>query len=246
MANEIGQNGIANEDIHSWDVFHKYVTVMNEYLIHFLSTENFKRRDKDCNYLLLNGFTTLTHVFKIMLNHTTIDKAVESMENSIYYYTQFIAQMKENIMYDLNVSSGTASLFVYKKTINTLETTKPRDYIKNLDYLLLIYRSIIDLLIQEEYNALIPTKMINIAIELCRNNTDEYKFRKELKNIMVFINHFPSLSGANVSTIYEHIHTYIKKYKHCDLKFERLCQKKIHPYYGDKLKDSNYIKWLLD
>jgi hypothetical protein len=123
MANEIVTNEIvmnelsANINNHSWDIFHKYVTVMNEYLIYFLSTENFKRRDKDCNYLLLNGFSTLTHVFQITLNHTNIDKAVEFMEISIYYYTQFISQMKENIMYDLNVSSSTASLFVYKKTI---------------------------------------------------------------------------------------------------------------------------------
>jgi hypothetical protein len=111
---------------------------------------------------------------------------------------------------------------------------------------LFIYHTIIDLLLQEEYNTLIPAKMINIAIELCRNNTDEYKFRRELKNIILFINHFPIKSTANVSTLYEHIYTYIKKHKHYDLTLERLCQKKINPYYADKLKETNYIKWLLD
>jgi hypothetical protein len=243
--NEIEPNEI--EPTHSWDLFHKYVTVMNEYLIYFSSTEKFKKRDKDCIFLLFNGFTTLTHVFKIVLNHTTIDKAIKNMESSIYYYTQFIEQIEENIIHDLNVSSTTASLFVYNKTINTLSTTTtPRDGIKNLDCLLLIYRTIFELLLDEAYNTEIPAKLINIAIELCRNNTDEYKFRKELKNIMLFINHFPRSSGASSTTIYDHIYIYIKKYKHYDLSLERLCQKKIHSAYDDKLKEPNYTTWLLD
>ena len=105
---------------YSWTIFPKYVKVLNEYLTHFMASEKYKKRDKDSNYLLMNGFRTLTHVFKIMLNKSniseaSISEAVENTEKAIYYYTQFIEQMDENIMYDLNVSSNSASLFVYKK-----------------------------------------------------------------------------------------------------------------------------------
>ena len=119
--NEIGPN--ANEigpNENSWTIFPHYVRIMNEYLNHFTASDKYKKGDKDRKYLLLNGFSTLTHVFKITLNCETLELAIENTEKAIYYYTQFIEQMEENIMHDLNVSSNNASLFVYKKTINHL------------------------------------------------------------------------------------------------------------------------------
>jgi len=232
--NEIGAN--------SWTIFPHYVRIMNEYLNHFTGSDKYKKGDKDRKYLLLNGFSTLTHVFKITLNCETIELAIENTEKAIYYYTQFIEQMEENIMHDLNVSSNNASLFVYKKTIQHLlpDANAPA---KNIDYVLLLYRLIVDDLLKTEYDAFIPTKLINISMELCRNNTCEIMFQREMTNIMLFINHFPSTERI----LYEYIYLYIKKYKQCDLTLPQLCLKKIQPNYVDKLNESanTYIKWLL-
>lgn len=246
-----------NKIIHSWDIFPEYVKVMNEYLTHFTASKKYKKRDKDSNYLLMNGFRTLTHVFKIMLNKSNISEAsiseaniseaVENTEKAIYYYTQFIEQMDENIMYDLNVSSNSASLFVYKKTINHLfpEVKESVDIIiKNVDYLLLLYKRLFDILIQGEYNALL---LINIAIEICQNNSDEDLFRREMTAFMLFINHFPH--DISNSKIGDHIYFYIKNFKqHTDLTLERLCYKKTQPNYRDKLNETpkNFIKWLVN
>lgn len=126
------------------DIFPQYVTIMNDYLTHFTSSKKYLKKDKDGDYLLLNGLSTLTHVFKITLNHADLPKAIENTEKAIFYYIQFIEQMEENIMYDLNVSSNNASLFVYKKTIHHFIPAihVPRtETLKNLDYAIQSYRS---------------------------------------------------------------------------------------------------------
>jgi len=255
---------------------------MNDYLNHFTGSEKFKKRDKDGNYLLINGFITLSHVFKIMLNagqakqvqaeqvqaeqvqaeqvqaeQVQVDQAqavpwqpndvqaLDNMEKSIYYYTQFIEQMEESILYDLNVSSNNASLFVYKKTIaNLLPTSpaKPDITLQNMTKLLRIYQQLFEHLIQIDLVTL-QAKLINIAIEICRHNQDETLFQRELDCLELFFKHFPVNTPK-----YEYIYLYVKKYKNSELTLESLCRKKADPLYADKWKSEspqNYIKWLL-
>jgi hypothetical protein len=106
----------------SCHIFVQYSNLMNEYLMHFSQSTKYMKNDKDNNYLLLNGLATLTHVFNVIL-HTTMDSvlALENVQKSIYYYTQFIDQIEENSLNDLNISSTSASLFVYNKTIDGVE-----------------------------------------------------------------------------------------------------------------------------
>lgn len=246
----------------SWEIFPQYVNVMNEYLNHFTGSEKFKKRDKDSNYLLINGFITLSHVFKIMLNAGQAEQvqaeqvqaepwqpndvqALDNMEKSIYYYTQFIEQMEESILYDLNVSSNNASLFVYKKTIaNLLPTSpaKPDITHQNMTKLLRIYQQLFEHLIQIDLVTL-QAKLINIAIEICRHNQDETSFQRELDCLELFLKHFPVNAPK-----YEYIYLYVKKYKNSELTLESLCRKKADPLYAYKWKTEspqNYIKWLL-
>ena len=247
------QNEIAANEKKSWDIFPQYVRIMNVYLNHFTKTTKYLKKDKDSIYLLINGLTTLTHIFKITLNHTNdehIVKANENTEKAIYYYTQFIEQMEENIMYDLNVSSNNASLFVFKKTIENLllephyKNEKMRDTLKNVDQLLYIYRSIFDILLSEGYNSLLTTKLLTMAIELCRTDSDETNYQHELNNVTLFINHF---AGIKKESLYDYIYLYIKKYKKIDITMETIFKKKIDNSYEDKLKEptNNYIKWLI-
>ena len=237
--------------------------------IDLILCNKFINKDNDRLFLLINGFSTLTNVFKIMLKNTlNLNISIENMEKSIYYYTQFIEQIEENMLCDLNVSSNSASIFVYKKTINNilfkdLSDNNTNEIIKNVDYLLLIYRSIFDNLIKQSYNVThsnnndnndndtihFITNLRNASLELCKNNIDEIIFRREMTNVMLFINHF---SDTNESITprkkYDYIYLYIKKYKHFNLTIERLYQKKIQLDYDDKLNKSNtnnYIKWLV-
>ena len=254
-ANEIVPNAKIVLEQTSWNIFAQYVMMMNDYLNHFTETEKYKKKDKDRIYLLINGFTTLTHVFKIMLNHSTdVAQVIETTEKAIYYYTQFIEQIEENILHDLNVSSNTASLFVYKKTIQDLvpETQqKTKENMKNLDTLLLIYRRLVDCMMEDydDYTSLIQTQFINIAVELCRNNTDEKIFSVELSSLLLYLIHIQTDYALYEPTfmLYDYIYLYIKKYKHSRLTLEGLCKKKIHPDYADKLQEpvNNYIKWLV-
>jgi hypothetical protein len=259
----------------SWNIFPQYVTVMNDYLNHFTGSEKYKKRDKDGNYLLINGFITLSHVFKIMLNADQQNEdqqnedqqnedqpnevqaepvqaepvqALQNMEKSIYYYTQFIEQMEESILYDLNVSSNNASLFVYKKTIANLlprSPTKNDITLQNITKLLRIYQHLFENLINMEaaYSSALPMKLMNVALEICLANKDEMLFQRELESLELFLNHFPPNTHK-----YEYIYMYIKKYKKTVLTLESVCQKKAHPLYTDKLKTEtpqNYIKWLI-
>ena len=51
----------------SWEIFPQYVNVINEYLLIFTNSKKFKKGEKDSIYLLKNGFTTLTYVFKTIM-----------------------------------------------------------------------------------------------------------------------------------------------------------------------------------
>jgi hypothetical protein len=237
----------------SGDIFGQYAKIMNSYLLYFTASEKYKKRDADGLYLLLNGFTTLTHVFKITLKQQqqqqapALAQAAEYMEKAIYYYTQYIEQIEENIMYDLNLSSNNASLFVYKKTIEQKEQEQEQApaaeqspiEMQNVDYLIQIYRSIFDILLYAGYTPLIPPKLLRIALELSKVVS-----HREMTNVLLFINHFPSMATMD---FYEHISLYIKKYRHLDINLAVLFYKKAQPEYEDKLikeTPNNYIKWL--
>jgi len=101
------------------DLFSQYMNVLNDYVTTF---SQFNKLDVDKQYLLMNGINTITHVFNITLQQTADTKlAFENMKQAVTYYIPFIEQMDEFSLYDLNVSSNSASIFVYKKTIGEMK-----------------------------------------------------------------------------------------------------------------------------
>ena len=101
------------------DLFSQYMNVLNDYVTTF---SQFNKLDVDKRYLLMNGINTITHVFNITLQQTADTKlAFENMKQAVSYYIPFIEQMDEFSLYDLNVSSNSASIFVYKKTIGEMK-----------------------------------------------------------------------------------------------------------------------------
>lgn len=102
-------------------LFSQYINILNEYLLSFSKSTTCSKLGNDRQYLLINGLNTLTHIFNIVLQQTAnYNLALERMQQGIDYYIPFIEQMKENILQDLNISSNSASIFVYKKTIGDM------------------------------------------------------------------------------------------------------------------------------
>jgi hypothetical protein len=94
----------------------KYNLLIDAYMIHFRDAISATKKNK--NFLMLKGLNALTHIFNITLEHTNdLNRAVENTQLAINYYTQFIEQIEENSIYDLNLCANSAVLFIYKKTI---------------------------------------------------------------------------------------------------------------------------------
>ena len=112
----------------SWNIYKQYVNIMTDYLLHYTSSKKFQKKESDHVYLLQHGFSTLTHIFKItMREKLDVNEATENTKKGIMYYTEFIEQMEENSMYDLNISSVNAAAFVLKKTIAYIKVNDKDD-----------------------------------------------------------------------------------------------------------------------
>jgi len=228
----------------SWHMFLEYLKIINEYMIHYKKSAKYNNHEKDQSYLFLNGINVLTHIFKLVLHQTNQPiVALENMQYSIYYYTQFIDQMDENIMYDLNVSSNIASLFLYKKAVENISQHSlfmpiERDVFINLDNLILIYKSLIELytIMEEELN-----KQLNSVMqELLSKITTEQELQSILEKVILFINN---------NNKYDYIQHYIKKYIHQPFTLELFREKKSAYEYENFFNSNDadkYIKWLLN
>ena len=260
----------------SWNIYRKYVTTMTDYLLHYTSSEKFKKEENDSIYLLQHGFSTLTHIFKITLREKLdVTEAIENTKKGIVYYTEFIEQMEENRIHDLNISSVNAAVFVFKKTIahittndaiqptnaSTVDDTTVKK-IKNFEHLLIIHRDMFEILTLYGYTSMIPTKLMEFAFDIFADLNDnhttkenqtkkEEKLTEQLANIIFFINHLSDHTkdlDKCKQFIYGYIQVYVKYYKHIPLTIEHIYEKKLSPDYYVRLHHDpikKYIKWLI-
>lgn len=265
--NAIGPNAIGQiENVYkSWVIFLDYVKVIHEYTINYESSAKYKKGDKDNAYLMLNGYNALTHVFKMGISYTRNPYfALKHLNRSIYYYTQFIDQMDENIMYDLNLSSNSASIFLYKKMSEEIEqythdnaaeesVILKYDFCKNIENLINIYKILFESMVMEYSPSNITARLNEIMVELCAGASAaeaqsaaalEENFHMVLENVKIFINHFSAINTNN----FVYIKTYIQKYKEHSLTIIDLYKKKTEREYETILNEGNankYIKWLI-
>ena len=234
-----------------------YVKIMNEYLTHYTTnSEKYLKPANDNVYLLLNGLDTLTHVFRFLMFYTSdIESVVANTRQAILYYTQFIDQLDENIMYDLNLSSNSASLFVYKKTIWGLhkqEENYPvqehQTMIDNVNQLILIYRSIVDLFIPKPVLPLVSVlsglplvpiesivnKTTDIANALYTTEADTKSRYEQLVNVNFFI--------KNIKR-YDCIYLLLTKYKHFHITYEHMLSKKADMDRFNDWPVNKVMKW---
>jgi hypothetical protein len=244
MADDIENAKPTPMPLDAYIVYVEYTKLLNDFLIHFSSkSEKFLKQENDCVYLLQNGINTVTHVFNITLSQTgNLDFVIQTSQQAILYYTQFIDQIDENIMYDLNISSSSASIFVYKKTIYGLKRDEEVIIPTHLlDQYFLIYQAIVDMYMAMQ--STIPTEtivsIVNSTTEIAQVLGISQTTYAELKNILFFIKHIKR---------YDYIYLFIKKYKKYIITPESLMQKMSHTDYNDRLHQwtvTKYIKWLV-
>jgi len=262
----IAEMASADKEDKSWTVFTQYLHTHNEYLFNFSQSTKYNKMAPDNIYLLVNGLNVLTHVFKIILEKTKLPAlALGNMQKCIYYYRPFIEQMEENILHDLNISSNSASIFVYKKTIGLVEVSQmnntgeaKKDLINSIEKLILIHRQIFDMLINSSKNTNeVVEKLTEVLKGLCTgpdstgpdstgpDSTSEKASQHHLDNILVFIKHIISDNELDINAKYELIHLYInnKEKEQHTLSVESLCKKKAHPEYYQRLEKRN-MRWL--
>jgi len=250
----------------SWNIYRDYVNTMTDYLLHYTSSEKFKKKDNDSMYLLQHGFSTLTHIFKITLREKLdINEAIENTKKGIVYYTEFIEQMEENSMNDINISSVNATVFVFKKTIAhiTMNDLQPKNgstiddttvkKIKNFEHLLIIHRDMFEILTLDGYNSMIPDKLMEFAFDIYidannndnnndNNNTEiinkrEERFTEQLSNIIMFINHFPDHT-TELDKCNQYIYRYIQVY----VKYYKHLPLTIEHIYQKKIRPDYYVR----
>lgn len=258
--NEVNGNTYMKElEISSCEIFNYYVTIMNEYLLFFSQKEkenNKKRND----YILVNGLETLTHVFKLSILYTkNIDLTIKHTKNSILLYTQFTTQIEEDHNHDLNLTANSASLFVYKKTIyefNKIESENKLEsetIINNLEQLIMLYRTLFNVFMIDYNKNMddITFKLINIFTELInqKNMNNEETLSKTIKNINLFIEHFPKYTDKSKNIyMYNYLYLFIVNHKQKDIHIESILNKKITLEYEEGLycwSINKYIKWLI-
>ena len=119
-------------DLHSVEMFEKYIEVVSKYIAYFRNTITVSNNIEYYKYILIKGINTICHVFRILFLYTkNIDLVIHHCEKSFFYYIEFIRQIDENNHNLLSLNSNDATYFVFKKTIYEIN----HEYRKNFNSL---------------------------------------------------------------------------------------------------------------
>ena len=232
-------------------IFFQYMRIINEYLKHcedniFIQNLVYK------NYIIKNGLSSITHIFKFLLIYTkNLDLIYYNCQKSYVYYIEFISQIGDDNHTFLQLNSKDAALFIYKKTIFDINNDIRKDYISDnisnkitntVDILINIYTTLLFQLINNK-------KIIKI-IEI--SNTDLQKIMSKiiklyidsneqfLNAILIFITLFQN------DNIIEYLDTFIKKIKKSKtLNLNKLELELIYPQILTNLDTHKYISNLV-
>lgn len=103
-----------------------YIQLLKRFVVYFNESISVNTLD-NIDYILINGFNMLKHVFTQLLLYTkNIDLTYYHSQKAYYYYIEFISQLNENLF--LNLNSKDALLFVYRKTIFQINEEYKKTY----------------------------------------------------------------------------------------------------------------------
>ena len=138
-------------DTNEIEQFSKYMAIVNEYIFQL----NSSLKIKNVNYKLFvinKGLETISHVFKNILLYTkNLDLTFYNTKKALYYYIEFISQIGEENHDFLKLTPKDAILFVYKKTLFSLDENYIKKFkslnverisIDNLNLLIELYSSL--------------------------------------------------------------------------------------------------------
>lgn len=102
-----------------WDCYFKSsITSTSNPTAYSKSTLNSKNSDYN-QFVFTRGLDTITHIFiyTLQTSGNNVETAYTAAEKGIYYYIEFMNQMKEHKQMNLSLTTREAVLYVYKKTI---------------------------------------------------------------------------------------------------------------------------------
>ena len=190
--------------------FSKYINILNEFIHQVEGTLKIKNKNYK-EFIIIKGIETISHVYKIILLYTkNLEFCYYNSKRALYYYIEFINQIGEENHDFLKLTPKDAILFVYKKTIFSLDENYLKKFKSNKDDFMLIdnFSLLVDinniLFFKEfEKNGLINENLQDLFIEtlkigqalinLCKKNKAEVlnyklKFIKNLINNISFNN----------------------------------------------------------
>lgn len=119
------KENLSNIDIPEYII--KYISVIFD-LFDYAKREKYKYKREYLNYIIKQGFNTMMHIFTYMLMYTkNIDLTFFHLQKGLYYYLEFIQQIKRDEHQFLQFNIKDAIIFVYKKTIYDID----QDYIRH-------------------------------------------------------------------------------------------------------------------
>jgi hypothetical protein len=112
----------------SLTIFNKYLELLEKFHVLFkvqLTDSEKLQATRFSNYLYIKGVSCISHIFKLFLLYSNnLDFSLYYMEKSIYYYIEFLSQIKTDNGF-IKLTCQDAILFVYKKTIFQINKTVP-------------------------------------------------------------------------------------------------------------------------
>lgn len=138
-------------DTNEIEQFSKYMAIVNEYI--FQLGSSLKIKNENYRLFVINkGLETISHVFKNILLYTkNLDLTFYNTKKALYYYIEFICQIGEENHDFLKLTPKDAILFVYKKTLFSLDENYVKKFkslniekisIDNLNLLIELYNSL--------------------------------------------------------------------------------------------------------
>ena len=80
-------------------------------------------------YVVIRGLETITHVYRMLLLYTrNVGLSFYNCKRALYYYLEFIGQIGDESHEFLKLTSTDAALFVYKKTVFSLNHGHRKEY----------------------------------------------------------------------------------------------------------------------
>lgn len=222
-------------DCNEREMFTRYMALVSEFCVQAEESIKVNRLDY-FSYVSVKGLETLTHVFRMLLLYTkNLDITFYNCKKALYYYLEFIGQIGDDNHEFLKLTSNDASLFVYKKTIFSVNQSFRKEYDENekliTDNLFTLTELFLSIFKRE-----VPRRIINSTEDLTntlRSLTDystallnmDYKesdetYNKHLKAVLKFND---ALAVHNITDVQDLMTAIVKKLPKVTISVDDIC-----------------------